>query len=73
VRRRGGKLKYIVVYPLGMLIVFFLIPLAMLIAFSFYYHPPGGFYEPAFTFENYIRFLTKPLYLKSRRSVSISS
>ena len=63
-RRRGGKLKYIVVYPLGMLIVFFLIPLAMLIAFSFYYHPPGGFYEPAFTFENYIRFLTKPLYLK---------
>jgi putative spermidine/putrescine transport system permease protein len=64
VRRRGGKLKYIVVYPLGMLIVFFLIPLAMLIAFSFYHHPPGGFYEPAFTFENYVRFLTKSLYLK---------
>ena len=63
-RRRGGKLKYIVVYPLGMLIVFFLIPLAMLIAFSFYHHPPGGFYEPAFTFENYVRLLTKPLYLK---------
>ena len=63
-RRRGGKLKYIVVYPLGMLIVFFLIPLAMLIAFSFYHHPPGGFYEPAFTFENYVRFLTKSLYLK---------
>ena len=47
-------------YPLGMLIIFFLIPLAMLIAFSFYYHPPGGFYEPAFTLENYIFILTTP-------------
>jgi len=64
VRRQGGKLKYLVAYPLGMLIIFFLIPLAMLIAFSFYYHPPGGFYEPAFTLENYTRFFTKVLYLK---------
>jgi ABC-type spermidine/putrescine transport system permease subunit I len=47
-----------------MLVIFFLIPLAMLIAFSFYHHPPGGFYEPALTLENYVRFFTKALYLK---------
>ncbi len=63
-KRRGGRLKYILAYPLGMLIIFFLIPLAMLIVFSFYHHPPGGFYEPAFTLENYIRFFTRTLYLK---------
>ncbi len=63
-KRQGQKLKYILAYPLGMLVVFFLIPLGMLIVFSFYYHPPGGFYEPAFTLENYVRFFTKTLYLK---------
>lgn len=63
-KRQEGKLRYLLVYPLGMLIIFFLIPLAMLVVFSFYYHPPGGFYEPAFTLENYIRFFTKALYLK---------
>ncbi|NIM99372.1 MAG: ABC transporter permease subunit [candidate division Zixibacteria bacterium] len=63
-KRQGRRLRYILVYPLGMLVVFFLIPLAMLVAFSFYHHPPGGFYEPAFTLENYIRFFTKALYLK---------
>lgn len=47
-----------------MLVIFFVIPLVMLIVFSFYHHPPGGFYEPAFTFENYIRFFTETLYLK---------
>lgn len=47
-----------------MLVVFFIIPLGMLCVFSFYHHPPGGFYEPAFSFENYTRFFTKALYLK---------
>lgn len=63
-KRKGGRLKYILAYPLGMLVIFFLIPLAMLVIFSFYHHPPGGFYEPAFTLENYVRFFTKALYLK---------
>jgi ABC-type spermidine/putrescine transport system permease subunit I len=63
-RRPAAKIKYLLIYPLGMLIIFFLIPLAMLIIFSFYHHPPGGFYEPAFSFENYLRFFTKTLYLK---------
>ena len=63
-KRQGVRLKYILAYPLGMLVIFFLIPLAMLIVFSFYHHPPGGFYEPAFSLENYIRFFTKALYLK---------
>lgn len=63
-KSRGAKLKYLLVYPLGMLVIFFLVPLAMLIVFSFYHHPPGGFYEPAFSFENYVRFFTKALYLK---------
>ncbi|MCK4784019.1 MAG: hypothetical protein KAV87_09730, partial [Desulfobacteraceae bacterium] len=61
---QGVRLKYILAYPLGMLVIFFLIPLAMLMVFSFYHHPPGGFYEPAFSLENYIRFFTKALYLK---------
>jgi len=64
VKRQDGKLKFLLIYPLGMLVVFFIIPLGMLCVFSFYHHPPGGFYEPAFSFENYIRFFTKALYLK---------
>jgi len=64
VKSRGRRLKYILAYPVGMLFVFFLIPLGMLIVFSFYYHPPGGFYEPAFTLDNYVRFFTRTLYLK---------
>lgn len=63
-QEKPARLKYLLVYPLGMLVIFFLIPLGMLIVFSFYHHPPGGFYEPAFSFENYIRFFTKSLYLK---------
>ncbi|MBW2059660.1 MAG: ABC transporter permease [Deltaproteobacteria bacterium] len=63
-RQREGWLKYILAYPVGMLLVFFVIPLAMLVVLSFYHHPPGGFYEPAFTLENYIRFFTRTLYLK---------
>jgi putative spermidine/putrescine transport system permease protein len=63
-KSKVGKLRYLLAYPVGMLVIFFLVPLTMLVVFSFYYHPPGGFYEPAFTLENYIRFFTKSLYLK---------
>lgn len=63
-RAGKGRGRFLLIYPLGMLVVFFVIPLAMLIVFSFYHHPPGGFYEPAFSFENYIRFFTRTLYLK---------
>jgi ABC-type spermidine/putrescine transport system permease subunit I len=62
--RGREKLQLLLIYPVGMLVVFFLVPLAMLVVFSFYHHPPGGFYEPAFTLENYVRFFSKALYLK---------
>jgi len=71
---RRADLRYLILYPIGMLVVFFLIPLGMLIVFSFYHHPSGGFYEPAFSLENYVRFFSKSLYLKRLAfTVEISS
>lgn len=54
---------YIISYPLVSLTVFFLVPLAMLVVFSFYQNVSGGYYEAAFTVENYTRFFTSNLYL----------
>ena len=44
--------------PAGMLTVFFVIPFGIMIAVSFFQRVQGAFYEPAFVFENYARFLT---------------
>ncbi len=46
------------VFPAGMLIVFFVIPFATMIAVSFFERQQGGFYEPAFVLDNYGRFLS---------------
>lgn len=46
------------VFPAGMLITFFVIPFATMIAVSFFKRNPSGFYTPDFVFENYERFLS---------------
>jgi ABC-type spermidine/putrescine transport system permease subunit I len=66
-RLRGGVLpqvKYLVVsYPAVALTLLFAVPMLMLFVFSFYRNINGGYFEPAFTFENYVRFLTDSLYV----------
>lgn len=54
---------YIASYPLAWLVAVFLVPLSMLIVFSFWVNIPGGQYEAGLTLENYVRFLTSSLYL----------
>ncbi|MXV60676.1 ABC transporter permease subunit [Natronorubrum sp. JWXQ-INN-674] len=54
---------YILSYPLAWLVAIFLVPLGMLVVFSFWVNIPGGQYEMGFTLENYTRFLTSSLYL----------
>ena len=46
------------VFPAGMLIVFFVVPFATMIAVSFFRRDPSGFYTPDFVFDNYARFLS---------------
>lgn len=46
------------VFPAGMLIVFFVVPFATMIAVSFFKRNPSGFYTPDFVFDNYARFLS---------------
>ena len=45
-------------FPALMLAVFFIVPFGIMIAVSFFQRVQGAFYEPAFVFENYARFLT---------------
>ncbi|MDO9418193.1 ABC transporter permease [Pararhizobium sp.] len=45
-------------FPAAMLITFFVIPFATMIAVSFFQRDQGGFYTPAFVFSNYERFLS---------------
>ncbi|MCB5203602.1 ABC transporter permease [Neorhizobium sp. T786] len=45
-------------FPAGMLIVFFVIPFATMIAVSFFEREQGGFYQPAFVWDNYARFIS---------------
>ena len=46
------------IFPAGMLTVFFVIPFGTMIAVSFFQRLQGGFYEPAFVFSNYERFIS---------------
>lgn len=52
----------IAAWPTLMLGVFFLVPLGIMVAVSFFHRVPGGFYEPAFELTNYARFFT-PLFV----------
>lgn len=46
-----------------LIIIFFLLPLSMMFAISFYEHIPGKYMKPAFNPGNYINFLTDSFYL----------
>lgn len=50
--------RWSVIYPLSMLIVFFVIPFAIMVGVSFFHRVDGAFYEPGFEFTHYIRFLS---------------
>ena len=64
----AGKAKwYVLSYPLTWLLVVFLVPLGMLVVFSFWVNIPGGQYRPGVTLENYVRFLTRSIYLQQLR------
>ncbi len=55
---RGFSLKLLPpVYASVMLGLFFLIPLGIMLAVSFFHRVEGAFYEPAFELTNYARFL----------------
>ncbi|MFW6003192.1 MAG: ABC transporter permease subunit [Halanaeroarchaeum sp.] len=64
--RAGRQRKtrwYVLSYPLAWLVGVFLVPLSLLVIFSFWVNIPGGQYEVGLTLENYRRFLTSSLYL----------
>ncbi len=54
---RANAKWYALSYPLFWLVAVFLVPLGLLVVFSFYVNIPGGSYRPGFTLENYARFL----------------
>lgn len=47
-----------IAFPGLMLLVFFVVPFATMIAVSFFQRDAGAFYSPAFVFDNYQRFLS---------------
>ncbi|WP_255171357.1 ABC transporter permease subunit [Natrononativus amylolyticus] len=55
---RANARWYALSYPLFWLVAIFLVPLALLVVFSFYVNIPGGSYRPGFTLDNYARFLS---------------
>jgi len=57
------RTKYLLIsYPALILGVFVVIPIGILFVVSFFQNIEGGFYEPALTLENYIRFFGSDLY-----------
>ena len=72
-RRTPTKGTYLVLaFPVLMLVVFFLAPFAIMIAYSFYRRIGGGFYEPAFEFSSWRRLL-EPVFLeRAAFSIGIS-
>ena len=55
--------KYLIVsYPALALGLFFVIPLIILVVVSTFQNIEGGFFEPAFTLENYVRFFGSDLF-----------
>ncbi|GAA0780000.1 ABC transporter permease [Roseibium denhamense] len=47
-----------IAFPAAMLALFFVVPFGIMVAISVFKRVQGGFYEPAFTLDNYARFLT---------------
>ncbi|WP_299356815.1 ABC transporter permease [uncultured Shimia sp.] len=60
-------------FPLAMMSVFFLAPLAFMVVVSFYERDPLGFYNVAFVWDNYAKFFSSFYYTVSMRSLWSSS
>lgn len=57
------RTKYLIVsYPAAVLALFFVLPLLLLVVVSTFENIEGGFFQPAFTFENYVRFFGSDLF-----------
>lgn len=57
------RAKYLIVsYPAVALSLFFAVPLLLLVVVSTFQNIEGGFFEPAFTLENYVRFIGSDLF-----------
>lgn len=56
--RRQDRSVVLILWPGLMLAVFFLVPFAMMLAASFFHRVEGGFFEPAFEFDNYARLMS---------------
>ena len=62
--RNGAPGRWLIpAYPSVMLAVFFLIPFAIMLAVSFFHRVEGAFFEPAFEFANYGRFIS-PFFIR---------
>jgi putative spermidine/putrescine transport system permease protein len=61
--RPSGRTYAVLSFPVGMLLVFFLIPFGIMLATSFYRRIPGAFYEPAFDLASWQR-LFQPVFLE---------
>jgi putative spermidine/putrescine transport system permease protein len=61
--RPSGRTYGVLAFPVGMLLVFFLIPFGIMAATSFYHRIPGAFYTPAFELANWQR-LFQPIFLE---------
>jgi len=57
------RAKYLIVsYPAITLSLFFVVPLLLLVVVSTFQNIEGGFFQPAFTLENYVRFIGSDLF-----------
>ena len=61
--RPSARTYGVLAFPVGMLVIFFLIPFGIMVATSFYHRIPGAFYEPAFELANWQR-LFQPVFLE---------
>jgi putative spermidine/putrescine transport system permease protein len=61
--RPSSRTYGVLSFPVGMLLVFFLIPFGIMVATSFYHRIPGAFYTPAFEFTSWQR-LFQPIFLE---------
>jgi putative spermidine/putrescine transport system permease protein len=61
--RPSARTYGVLAFPVGMLLVFFLIPFGIMLATSFYHRIPGAFYEAAFELTSWQR-LFQPIFLE---------
>jgi putative spermidine/putrescine transport system permease protein len=61
--RPSARTYGVLAFPVGMLVIFFLIPFGIMVATSFYHRIEGAFYEPSFELDNWQR-LFQPVFLE---------